>query len=70
MILARSVDLHPVTVLLAIMAGLGLLGFVGALLAVPTVALTKVLLEDYLLTRPAYQDPTGAEPSAPAAPQE
>lgn len=55
LILSRSVDLHPVTVLLAIMAGLGLLGFVGALLAVPMVALTKVLLEDYLLTRPAYQ---------------
>ncbi len=68
MILAKSVDLHPVTVLLAIMAGLGLLGFVGALLAVPTVALTKVLLEDYLLTRPAYQEPAAAE--APAPPQE
>jgi predicted PurR-regulated permease PerM len=54
LILSRSVDLHPVTVLLAIMAGLGLLGFLGALLAVPTVALTKVVLEDYLLTRPAY----------------
>lgn len=53
-ILSRSVDLHPVTVLLAIMAGLGLMGFVGALLAVPTVALIKVVLEDYLLTRPAY----------------
>jgi len=53
-ILSRSVDLHPVTVLLAIMAGLGLMGFVGALLAVPTVALVKVVLEDYLLTRPAY----------------
>lgn len=59
LILSRSVDLHPVTVLIAIMAGLGLLGFVGALLAVPTVALTKVVLEDYLLTRPAY---TGSEP--------
>lgn len=66
LILSRSVDLHPVTVLLAIMAGLGLLGFVGALLAVPTVALAKVLLEDYLLTRPAYQDDPPDEP-APAA---
>ena len=70
MILAKSVDLHPVTVLLAIMAGLGLLGFVGALLAVPTVALTKVLLEDYLLTRPAYQETAAAEAPAPAPPQE
>ena len=62
LILSRSVDLHPVTVLISIMAGLGLLGFVGALLAVPTVALTKVVLEDYLLTRPAY---TGSGPSEP-----
>ncbi len=68
LILSRSTDLHPVTVLLAIMAGLGLLGLVGALLAVPLVALTKVVLEEYLLTRPAYatvppplvDDPEGA----------
>ena len=55
LILSRSVRLHPVTVLLAIIAGFGLLGFVGALLAVPVVALVKVLLEEYLLTRPPYQ---------------
>ena len=66
-ILSRSVDLHPVTVLLAIMAGLGLLGFLGALLAVPTVALIKVVLEDYLLTRPAYAPAAadGIEPEGP-----
>lgn len=55
MILSRSMNLHPVTVLLAITAGLGLMGFLGALLAVPVVALVKVILESYLLTRPAYQ---------------
>ncbi len=55
MILSRSVNLHPVTVLLAIMIGLGMLGFVGALLAVPITALGKVLLEEYLLTRPPYR---------------
>ena len=54
LILSRSTNLHPVTVLLAIMAGLGLFGLVGALLAVPLVALIKVVLEEYLLTRPAY----------------
>ncbi len=64
LILSRAVDLHPVTVLLAIMAGLGLLGFVGALLAVPTVALAKVVMEDYLLTRPAY---AGGDSSSSAA---
>lgn len=54
MILSRSVDLHPVTVLLAILAGLGLFGIVGALLAVPLVALVKLILEDHLFSRPAY----------------
>lgn len=64
LILSRSVDLHPVTVLLAISAGLGLLGVLGALLAVPVVALAKLLLEEYLLTRPAYEasEPDGASP--------
>ena len=64
MILSRSVDLHPVTVLLAILAGLGLLGIVGALLAVPLVALTKLILEDHLFTRPAYA-PAAPAPAAP-----
>lgn len=54
MILSRSTNLHPVTVLLAIMAGLGLHGLVGALVAVPLVALSKVLLEDYVLKRPEF----------------
>lgn len=51
LILSRSTNLHPLTVLLAIMAGLGLFGLVGALLAVPTVAFVKVMLEDYVLSR-------------------
>lgn len=56
LILSRSTNLHPVTVMLAIMAGLGLLGLLGALLAVPTVALAKVVMEEYLLGRPAFQE--------------
>ncbi|MFO7545613.1 MAG: AI-2E family transporter [Trueperaceae bacterium] len=56
LILSRSTNLHPITVMLAIITGLGLLGLLGALLAVPTVALVKVVLEEYLLTRPAFRD--------------
>lgn len=56
LILSRSTNLHPLTVLLAIMAGIGLLGLVGALLAVPFVALVKIVIEDYLLNRPAYRE--------------
>lgn len=46
-ILSRTTDLHPVTVLVAILVGVSLLGFVGALLAVPLVALGKLLLQKY-----------------------
>ena len=55
-ILSKSTDLHPVTVLLAILTGAGLFGLLGALLAVPVVALGKVVLEEYLFMRPAYQE--------------
>ena len=54
LILSKSTNLHPVTVFIAIIAGFGLFGLVGGLLAVPSVALAKVLIESYLLTRPAY----------------
>ncbi len=57
-ILSKSTNLHPVTVLLAILIGAGLFGLLGALLAVPVAALLKVVLEEYLLKRPAYQAPT------------
>ncbi len=67
LILSRATNLHPVTVLLAILAGFGLFGLVGGLLAIPTVALIKVVLEEYLLTRPAYLGlpgtPVVAEPT-------
>ena len=53
-ILSKSTNLHPVTVLIAITFGLGAFGLVGAIFAVPTAALLKVLLETYLLRRPAY----------------
>lgn len=46
-ILSRTTDLHPVTVLLAILVGVALMGFAGALLAVPLVALSKLMLEKY-----------------------
>lgn len=56
LILSRSTDLHPVTVLLGILAGAGMFGLLGALLAVPVIAFSKVLLEDYVLNRPAFQE--------------
>ncbi|SEJ74597.1 Predicted PurR-regulated permease PerM [Deinococcus reticulitermitis] len=53
-ILSRTTDLHPITVLVAILVGASLLGFVGALLAVPVVALSKLLLEKYYFPSRIY----------------
>lgn len=55
-ILSRTTDLHPVTVLLAILVGVALMGFVGALLAVPAVALGKLLLEKYYYPSRVYTE--------------
>ncbi|WP_189099714.1 AI-2E family transporter [Deinococcus knuensis] len=55
-ILSKTTDLHPVTVLLAILVGVALLGFVGALLAVPTVALGKLLMQKYYFTSRIYTE--------------
>ncbi len=48
-ILGRATELHPVTVVLAILAGASLFGLWGAMLAVPTTAFAKVLYTDYYL---------------------
>lgn len=55
-ILSRTTDLHPVTVLLAILIGAGLFGFAGALLAVPAVALIKLTLEKYYYPSRIYSE--------------
>lgn len=65
MVLGKSTNLHPLTVLVSILVGVGFLGILGAFLAVPVVALTKVVLEDYLLTRPPYQEAAAADGGGP-----
>lgn len=55
-VLGRTTDLHPVTVVLAILCGLALMGIVGALLAVPVAALGKLLLKEYYYPSRVYQD--------------
>lgn len=55
-ILSRTTDLHPVTVLVAILVGVSLLGFVGALLAVPLVALGKLALQKYYYPSRLYSE--------------
>lgn len=58
-ILGKVVNVHPLTVMLAIMAGVSFFGLVGALLAVPVVTFVKVMLEDYVLTTAAWHSGPG-----------
>ncbi|GGR01550.1 AI-2E family transporter [Deinococcus ruber] len=56
LVLGRTTDLHPVTVVLAILSGLALFGIVGALVAVPITALAKLLLQEYYYPSRVYTD--------------
>jgi predicted PurR-regulated permease PerM len=67
-IVARTVKLHPVTVMLALLAGGTLLGLWGMLLAVPVVAAAKILLLyawDTRMTWPPKATEAVAPPPAP-----
>ncbi|MEW6421422.1 MAG: AI-2E family transporter [Deinococcota bacterium] len=55
-ILSRTTHLHPVTVIVAILIGASLLGFAGALLSVPAVALGKLLLDKYYFPSRVYTE--------------
>jgi len=68
MILGKSTDIHPVTVLISILIGIGFLGILGAFIAVPIAALLKVVLEEYLLVRPAFREPETPAPSGDDGP--
>jgi predicted PurR-regulated permease PerM len=69
-IVARTVKLHPVTVMLALLAGGTLLGLWGMLLAVPAVAAAKILLLHQWDTRLSWPPPKAAEavPESATAP--
>jgi predicted PurR-regulated permease PerM len=61
MVMARSVQLHPAMVILAVLAMGDLLGFAGVILAVPIAAVVTVLLDEL------YVKPLGVAPSPRAA---
>jgi predicted PurR-regulated permease PerM len=69
-IVARTVKLHPVTVMLALLAGGTLLGLWGMLLAVPAVAAAKILLLHAWDTRMTWPPPKvgGEVPEAAPVP--
>ena len=62
-VVARTVKLHPVTVMLGLLVGGTLLGLWGMLLAVPLIAAVKILLLHYWDTRMQWP-PAPAEPPA------
>ncbi len=65
-IVARTVNLHPVTVMLGLLAGGTLLGLWGMLLAVPLLASVKILILHYWDTRGQW--PPREPGEAPASP--
>ena len=76
-IVARTVHLHPVSVMLGLLAGGTLLGLWGMLLAVPVLASVKILLLHAWDTRMQWPPPSGdaerpstppAEPAPPRSP--
>lgn len=50
-VMTKAVDLSPAAVLLAAMTGATLLGFVGALMAIPAAAAVKVIVEEVIQPR-------------------
>jgi predicted PurR-regulated permease PerM len=53
-IVAKSVHMHPLTVLLAVLAGGKLFGILGMLLSVPVVGFLKVVLHEGIMNYRKY----------------
>lgn len=59
-VMKRTVQLHPVTVMLSLLAGGTVAGFWGVLLAVPGVAVFKLVMSHIWVTRVLHEQPTPA----------
>jgi predicted PurR-regulated permease PerM len=68
LIYARTVKLNPLTVIVAILLGVELLGVLGALLAIPVAGMTQVILRDVWDHRRGRlkEEPTVGEERRPA----
>ncbi|MGH2734719.1 MAG: AI-2E family transporter [Actinomycetota bacterium] len=67
-VMRRTVQIHPVTVMLALLAGGALSGFWGVLLAVPTVAVGKLMLGHVWETRVLGAEVSPYTPASSRAP--
>ena len=65
MILGKETGLHPIAIILALLAFGQLWGFFGMLIAVPLACTTKILLEDYI--GPMFQEVTDEPPAKEAS---
>jgi len=66
-VVTRTVKLHPLTVMLSLLAAGAVLGLWGMLLVIPVVAAAKILAMHYWDTRMVWPPRGGAPPSAEAA---
>jgi predicted PurR-regulated permease PerM len=68
----RTVDVHPLLVIVAILIGAGLLGILGALIAIPVAATVQIIARDEWEHRRGLSGPpppgAGAAPSPPETP--
>ena len=65
-IFRRTVNVPPLAVIIAILAGSSLLGVVGALVAIPIAAALQIVLREYFGEEPAAEE--GPPPPAPEPP--
>lgn len=56
LILSKSTDLHPVTVIIAVIAGFAMYGLIGGIAAVPVLAFFKALYTEFYQRSEFYQD--------------
>ncbi|MDQ4040966.1 MAG: AI-2E family transporter [Actinomycetota bacterium] len=53
----RTLRLHPVLAIVAVLAGASLMGILGALLAIPIAAMVQILIREYVNLEPARPEP-------------
>ncbi len=51
MLMRKAVGLDPISVLVALMIGLELNGFIGAVIAIPIAAIISIIFHDYMDNR-------------------
>jgi len=65
---SRTVAVHPLLVLVSVLVGAGLLGVLGALLAIPIAAIIQVSALDWLILRKQQQEEEDGAPALEPAP--